>query len=65
MDKSFAQNALVPMAKLRNLLVHHYADLDAQKLYDVINNHLADVETFLREVKTVVDAPEKFGLRIE
>lgn len=64
-DKSFAENTLVPMAKLRNLLVHHYADLDAQKLYDVINNHLTDIETFLRAVKTVVDAPEKFGLRVE
>jgi uncharacterized protein YutE (UPF0331/DUF86 family) len=64
-DKTFATNALVPMAKLRNLLVHHYADLDAQKLYNVINNHLVDIETFLHAVKTVVEEPEKFGLRVE
>jgi len=64
-DQSFAKKALVPMAKLRNLLVHHYADIDAQKLHDVINNHLTDVETFLRAVKTLVDAPEKLGLRVE
>lgn len=63
-DKSFAENALVPMAKLRNLLVHHYADLDAQKLYDVINNHLTDIETFLRAVKILIDSPEKFGLSL-
>ena len=30
-DQTFAEHSLVPMAKLRNLLVHHYADLDAQK----------------------------------
>ncbi len=64
-DQNFAMNSLVPMAKLRNLLVHHYADLDAQKLYDVINNHLQDIETFLRAVKTVIDAPEKFKLTIK
>lgn len=64
-DQTFAKNALVPMAKLRNLLVHHYADLDAQKLYDVVNNHLVDIETFLRAVKGVVDVPEKFGLEIK
>ncbi|HCA66665.1 MAG: hypothetical protein UW39_C0009G0020 [Parcubacteria group bacterium GW2011_GWC2_44_17] len=64
-DQNFATNSLVPMAKLRNLLVHHYADLDAQRLYDVINNHLTDIETFLRAVKTVVEEPEKFKLAVK
>lgn len=64
-DQAFAENSLVPMAKLRNLLVHHYANLDARRLYDVINNHLEDIETFLRAVKAVVETPKKFGLRVE
>jgi len=63
-DKIFSEKALVPMAKMRNLLVHQYADLDAQRFYDVIKNHLVDFETFLHAVKEVIETPEKFGLRI-
>lgn len=64
-EKFFSEKSLVPMAKMRNLLVHQYADLDARRLYKVINNHLSDIETFLRAVKGVVEAPEKFGLIIK
>lgn len=63
-DKAFSEKSLMPMAKMRNLLVHQYADLDAKRLYDVINNHLPDIETFLRAVKEVVEAPERFGLSV-
>lgn len=64
-DKAFSEKSLVPMARMRNLLVHQYADLDARRLYDVINNHLQDIETFLRAVKELVEAPEKLGLSVK
>lgn len=64
-DKVFSEKSLVPMAKMRNLLVHQYADLDSRRLYDVINNHLQDIETFLRAVKDLIEAPEKLGLSVK
>lgn len=64
-DATFALHALVPMAKMRNLLVHQYADLDARRLYDTIRDHLGDVETFLSAVKELLQHPEKFQVRVE
>jgi len=64
-SKEFAEKKLVPMAKMRNILVHHYADIDPKKIYEMINEHLGDVETFLQAVVRVVEHPENFGLTIE
>jgi len=61
---AFAQKSMVPMAKLRNILVHHYADIDPKKIYQVINKNLDDIETFLQAVKQVFAKPEKFGLSV-
>ena len=60
----FAKNVLVRMAGMRNILVHHYADIDPKKLYDTIKNHRADIETFLRNVKKILENPKKFGLSL-
>ncbi len=60
----FAATKLVVMAGLRNLLVHHYADIDPGRIYDIVHEHLSDIEIFLREVKKLVEHPEKFGLTI-
>ena|SRR3989338_2205164 len=64
-DKKFAEEKLVPMAKMRNILVHHYADIDPKRIYEMINQHLGDVETFLAAVARVVEHPEQFGLSVE
>lgn len=62
--KEFAEQALVPMAGLRNILVHHYSDIKPERLYNIIKNHRGDIEQFLQYVKLVVENPKKFGLTI-
>lgn len=64
-DKLFAKEKLVPMAKLRNLLVHQYADIDAERIYQIINSHLEDIEQFLKVVGNLVEHPERLGLTVE
>ena len=63
-DREFAEKSLVPMAQMRNLLVHHYADIDPARLYSIVHDHLGDVEEFLRAVKRVVEKPERLGLQV-
>ncbi len=63
--KTFAEKALVPMAKMRNLLVHQYADIDPRRLYDVCQNHLGDIEKFLGYIADVMKDPGQFGLMVE
>lgn len=46
----FAARALVPMAGLRNLLVHEYSDIEPQRLRQILQNHLSDVELFLQHL---------------
>lgn len=60
--REFAQKALVPMAGLRNILVHNYSDIKPDRLHDIITNHRNDIEQFLKYVKVVLENPEKFGL---
>ena len=64
-DKQFAKEKLVPMAKYRNRLVHFYAEITAKELYDILQNDLGDFDTFLRGVKEVLEHPQKFNLEIE
>ncbi len=61
---AFAEQALVPMAKMRNLLVHHYADTDPERLYRVVREHLDDIEKFLSAVRIVCEDPARFGLSL-
>lgn len=42
---------LVKMAKFRNIIAHDYEDLDFGIIYDVLQNHLRDVEEFLKQIK--------------
>lgn len=64
-SSEFAEQKLVPMAKLRNLLVHHYADVSPRVIYKVTREHLEDVEEFSKAVKVLLENPEKLGLKIE
>ncbi|MBI4238845.1 MAG: DUF86 domain-containing protein [Deltaproteobacteria bacterium] len=61
----FAERALVPMAGLRNILVHQYSDLDAARLHTIIRQHRGDIDTFLRHIKTLLQHPDRLGLRVE
>lgn len=64
-DKNFAETKLVEMAKYRNRLVHFYAEVTDEEIYGILQNDLGDFDIFLRAVKTLLENPEKFGLRIE
>src|SRR5207302_7908701 len=63
--RDFAARALVPMAGMRNLLVHDYADIKAAWLYAIVRDHRMDIEEFLKHVKDVVQNPGRLGLTIQ
>lgn len=42
---------LVQMIKFRNLLVHEYATIDAEKVYDILNSHFNDFRLFIKQTK--------------
>ena len=43
-------DTLVQMARLRNLLVHVYAQIDIERVYDHLHNHLDDFGQFAQHV---------------
>jgi uncharacterized protein YutE (UPF0331/DUF86 family) len=61
----FANNTLVPMAGMRNILVHQYSDIDPARLHIVIKNHRKDVEAYLGYIKAVLENPTEFGLQLK
>lgn len=65
LDKSYAGGALSKMAGYRNRIVHFYAEIIPEELYEIINNNLGDFDVFLKAAKEVLEHPEKFGLTIE
>lgn len=64
-DKEFADTNLVKMAKYRNRLVHFYAEISSEEIYDILHSHLKDLDVFLEAIKNVLTNPEKFDLRVE
>lgn len=42
--------ALRDMARFRNLLVHGYADVDDERVVEILRTELDDLETFRRHV---------------
>lgn len=65
LDKAYAEGAMTEMAGYRNRIVHFYAEITPDELYEIINNDLGDFEIFLKAVKDVLEHPEKFDLTIE
>ena len=45
---------IVPMAGLRNILVHEYLDVDREKLYDILHHHLSDLKEFAKHISKVL-----------
>lgn len=41
---------IAPMAGLRNILVHEYLDVDRERLYSILHEHLGDFKEFGRQV---------------
>lgn len=63
--KEFAHIRLTEMAKYRNRLVHFYAEVGSEELYQIIHQDLTDFDTFLSAVKQILQNPQKFGLTLE
>ena len=61
----FADTKLVKMAKYRNRLVHFYAEVTPDELYQILNQDLGDFDIFLSAIKDLLDHPEKIGLTLE
>ena len=53
------------MAKYRNRLVHFYAEVTPEELYEVITKHMGDFDTFLIGVKRVLEMPHEYGVTVE
>lgn len=64
-DRAFADETLVKMAKYRNRLVHFYAEVTPEELYEVITKHMGDFDTFLSGVKRVLEMPHEYGVTVE
>ncbi len=49
LSENFAlRNAKMP--GFRNRLVHHYSDIDHEKVYEYLKEHLEDFEDFMRQI---------------
>jgi len=59
--QNFAKEKLLKMAGYRNRLVHFYAEVSTEELYEIIQNHLEDFTEFIRHMKSFLEDSEKFG----
>ena len=48
------KDKLVSMAKFRNLLVHRYGDIDAQRVWEMIQHDLADIESYVQKIERYI-----------
>jgi len=47
--------ALRPMARMRNLLVHYYADVSAERVHEIIRTRLGDFDRFAEQITSYAD----------
>ncbi|QAA34750.1 type VII toxin-antitoxin system HepT family RNase toxin [Clostridium manihotivorum] len=52
-DRTLSSN-LSNMAGFRNILVHDYVRLDREVVYDIIINHLKDIESFMKIISEYI-----------
>ena len=64
-DLAFAENQLAKMAGYRTRLTHFYHEITREELYGIIHNDLGDIETFLHQIKRILEHPEQYGFSIE
>lgn len=53
-EKEFADTKLVQMARYRNRLVHFYAEITPEELYEILQKDLGDFDKFLSAVKKLL-----------
>lgn len=54
LDAEFAGD-LQPMARMRNRLVHHYEDVTAERVHEILTTRLSDFDRFAREITVYLD----------
>ena len=47
--------ALRPTARIRNPLVHHYADIAAERVHEIIRTRLGDFDRFTEQITSYAD----------
>lgn len=47
--------ALRPTAQMRNLLVHHYADVAAERVHEILRTRLGDFDRFAEQITSYAD----------
>jgi len=52
------------LAGYRNRLVHLYWEVKPEELYEIIKEHLKDIEIFALSFKDLLKNPKKFGLTV-
>lgn len=57
LDADFAAE-LTPMARMRNRLVHHYEDIDAARVHEILTTSLGDFDRFAAQVTAYLDRTE-------
>lgn len=71
---SLAEHAIIPkefaernkkLANYRNRLVHMYWEVSKEELYNVIRDHLTDIDQFCQFYQNILQKPEKFSLKKE
>lgn len=54
LDPEFAAR-LAPMARMRNRLVHHYEDIAAERVHEIIGSRLGDFDEFAVQIAAYAD----------
>jgi len=49
------EEKMIKMTGFRNRITHDYGDIDHLVLYDILNNHLQDIEDFLAMISNKID----------
>lgn len=57
-DKEYAKT-LLKMAGYRNRMVHLYHEVGPKEIYDILKNHLSDIERFISEMVNFIDSYKK------
>lgn len=48
-------STLMKMAGYRNRMVHLYYEVSSKEIYDILKNHLSDIERFIPEIVSFLD----------
>ena len=60
----FAANSLSKMVGYRNRMVHFYGEITEREIYDIIQEELEDIDTYLSYINEVLKDPAHFNLQI-